>query len=154
MRRLTSIFSLGAGALIGSALLAFAQNYSIPWYTIAGGGGTSSNGVYSVSGTIGQPAAGTLSGGSYSLTGGFWGIIAAVQTPGSPTLTITAKSGNQVVLSWPAPAAGFFLQSDPALGNTNWATVNTNTYPIVTTNGFNTVTLPVSGNQFFRLILP
>jgi hypothetical protein len=24
----------------------------------------------------------------------------------------------------------------------------------VTTNGFNTVTLPVSGNQFFRLILP
>ena len=32
----------------------FAQSYSIDWYKIAGGGGTSTGGVYSVSGTIGQ----------------------------------------------------------------------------------------------------
>ena len=33
---------------------AFAQTYSIDWYKVAGGGGTSTGGVYSVSGTIGQ----------------------------------------------------------------------------------------------------
>src|SRR6266446_8892605 len=71
-----------------SFLLAFiplsrAQQYSIDWYTIDGGGGTSTGGVYSVSGTIGQPDAGTMSGGNYSLAGGFWGLIAAVQTAGA-----------------------------------------------------------------------
>jgi hypothetical protein len=154
MRCLTALLSLGAVVLIGSATIARAQSYSINWYTIAGGGGTSTNGGYSLSGTIGQAAAGTLSGGNYSLTGGFWGIIAAVQTPGAPTLTIATASGNHVVISWPAPSTGYFLQSDPTLGNTNWVAVNTNTYPVVVTNGINAVTLPVSGNQYFRLILP
>jgi hypothetical protein len=56
---------------------------------VAGGGGTSTGGVYAVSGTIGQlDASGTMTGGSYSLTGGFWALY-AVQTPGAPTLTIT-----------------------------------------------------------------
>ena len=36
----------------------FTQQYSIGWYKIAGGGGASSGGVYSVNGTIGQPDAG------------------------------------------------------------------------------------------------
>jgi hypothetical protein len=39
-------------------LPAFAQSYSIDWYKVAGGGGVSTGGVYSVSGTIGQPEAG------------------------------------------------------------------------------------------------
>ena len=33
---------------------ATAQSYSIDWYKIAGGGGTSTGGTYQVSGTIGQ----------------------------------------------------------------------------------------------------
>ena len=37
--------------------LAWAQQYSVDWYKVAGGGGTSTNGQYSVSGTIGQPDA-------------------------------------------------------------------------------------------------
>src|SRR5262245_40374580 len=53
------------------SLFTRAQNYSVDWHTIAGGGGTSTGGVYSVSGTVGQPDAGTMSGGSYSLAGGF-----------------------------------------------------------------------------------
>ena len=49
-----------------------AQQYSIDWHTIDGGGGASTGGVYSVSGTIGQPdAGGPLTGGSFSLIGGF-----------------------------------------------------------------------------------
>ena len=46
------------------------------------GGGTSSGGMFTVSGTIGQPDAGTLSGGEYTLRGGFWtGSAAANPCP-------------------------------------------------------------------------
>ncbi|MEZ6317388.1 MAG: hypothetical protein R3B49_01350 [Phycisphaerales bacterium] len=47
--------------------------YVIDWYTMDGGGGTSSGGVYELSGTIGQPdAAPPLAGGAYDLEPGFW----------------------------------------------------------------------------------
>jgi len=70
MKKLILLF----GLLIPS--LAFAQQYSIDWYKVAGGGGTSIGGTYAVSGTIGQPdAGGPLSGGNYSVTGGFWSLI-------------------------------------------------------------------------------
>jgi len=58
---------IGLVAVTGMALSANAQ-YSINWYKIAGGGGTSSNGSYSVSGTIGQPdASGAMTGGQYAV---------------------------------------------------------------------------------------
>ena len=47
-------------------------DYSIPWYTIDGGGGTSSGGSYELSGTIGQPDAGYLYESPYEVLGGFW----------------------------------------------------------------------------------
>ena len=37
-----------------------AQNYTVDWMTVDGGGGTSTGGVYSVTGTIGQPDAGVM----------------------------------------------------------------------------------------------
>jgi hypothetical protein len=48
--------------------------YDLTWNVIAGGGGTSTGGAYSLSGTIGQSDASPvpLSGGSYTLNGGFW----------------------------------------------------------------------------------
>ena len=77
----------------------FAQSYSIDWFTIDGGGGTSTGGVYSVSGTIGQPDAGpTMSGGNFTVDGGFWGLIAAVQTPGAPLLSIARTTTNTVAI--------------------------------------------------------
>jgi hypothetical protein len=64
--------ALATAALLASASASFAQ-YTISWYTIDGGGGTSSSGALSLSGTIGQhDAGGPLTGGTYSLTGGFW----------------------------------------------------------------------------------
>jgi len=51
-----------------------AQSYAITWWTIDGGGGTSTGGGYTLSGTIGQPDAGTMTDGSYTLVGGFWGF--------------------------------------------------------------------------------
>src|SRR5258705_2546512 len=52
--------------------------YSIDWFTIDGGGGTSTGGVYSVSGTIGQPDANAqpMTAGNFSLVGGFWSLFA------------------------------------------------------------------------------
>ncbi|MBK8986683.1 MAG: hypothetical protein IPM39_11475 [Chloroflexi bacterium] len=46
---------------------------SIPWWTVDGGGGTSSSSVFTVSGAAGQFDAGQqMTGGSFTLTGGFW----------------------------------------------------------------------------------
>lgn len=46
-----------------------------------GPSGSGSAGIYSISSSIGQPAAGEVSAGSYTLGGGFWGggVIVPVQ---------------------------------------------------------------------------
>jgi hypothetical protein len=46
--------------------------YEINWYTIDGGGGLSSGGLYTLTGTIGQPDSAYSVGGNYELLGGFW----------------------------------------------------------------------------------
>ncbi len=130
----------------------FAQQYSIDWHKIAGGGGTSTGGQYSLSGTIGQQDAGSaISGGNYSLTGGFWALY-ALQTVGAPTLFIT-QSGNKVILSWAAPATGFLLENNGNLAVSNgWSTVSPAPF---STNGFNYVTNTIApGNKFYRLHHP
>jgi hypothetical protein len=126
-----------------------AQNYNIDWYTVAGGGDTSTGGVYAVSGTIGQhDAGGPMTGGNYSLAGGFWALISAIQTPGLPPLVIT-HSGQNVIVSWP-DTGSYTLQQNATLAvPTGWAASG---YTITTANGTNsiTITLP-TGNLFFRL---
>ena len=130
-------------------LRAVGQTYSIDWHKIAGGGGTSTGGTYSISGTIGQHDASTpLTGGPYSLTGGFWAIISAVQTPGLPNLTIT-HSGNNVIVSWPNTGS-YTLQQNPNVADpAGWTT---SAYPINLTSSTNSITLSSpTGNLFFRL---
>jgi len=138
------------GLLISTT--SFAQQYSIGWYKIAGGGGTSTNGQYAVTGTIGQhDASAAMTGGNYSLTGGFWSLISVVQTAGAPTLAIT-RSGNSVVVSWPV-MAGYILQQNNNLSATAGWTTSTNS--ITTSNGTNSITItPPAGNLFFRLANP
>jgi hypothetical protein len=84
-------------ALFGSvwmcATSAHAQSYSIDWFTIDGGGGTSTGGVYSVSGTLGQADAGEASGGNYSLIGGFWGAIQTPVSVGSVIIKVWVVGG-------------------------------------------------------------
>ena len=104
-----------AGLITSAALSVSAQNYSIDWYTIDGGGGTSSGGTYTLTGTIGQPDAGFHTGGSYTLVGGFWGAF-AVQQVGMPTLYIRPAGPNQVTISWDPAIAGFSLQENNDLG--------------------------------------
>jgi len=144
--------ALVAFAACFSASTASAQSYTIDWYKIAGGGGTSTGGTYAVSGTIGQPdASGAMSGGNYSVTGGFWALIQVVQTPGAPTLYVS-HAGNVVTVYWQnvsgwnlrqygnltTPIASWPYSSSPTLtGGTNYLSL-TNT----------------TGNVFFRLSNP
>ena len=84
-------------------LRASGQTYSVDWYKIAGGGGTSTGGTFTVSGTIGQHDAGVpMAGGKFSLTGGFWSLINVVQMPGVPKLIIVTNGPNSVKILWPA----------------------------------------------------
>jgi hypothetical protein len=62
---------LSASVLV-AAPAAPADNFSISWWTVDGGGGASQGGPYALSGSIGQADAGSAAGGNYILTGGFW----------------------------------------------------------------------------------
>ena len=147
MKRIILLFSL----LI--PVVSFAQTYSIDWYKIAGGGGTSTGATYQVTGTIGQPDASTgMTGGNYNLTGGFWSLISVVQTAGVPNLIIVPNGPNSVKILWPNTGS-FTLQQNANLVSANgWTTSG---YSITTANGTNSITItPPTGNLFFRLSHP
>ena len=133
-------------------VIGFAQSYSVDWYKIAGGGGTSTNAQYVVSGTIGQPDASmAMSSGQYSVSGGYWSLINVVQTAGLPNLIIT-HAGSTVTVSWPNTGSYTLQQSANLASVNNWATSG---YSITTANGTNSITLTSpTGNLFFRLSNP
>lgn len=109
---------IGLALTIGSVR---AQTYHLNWSAIGSGGGIASGGVFSVSGTIGQPDIGaTMSGGQYSLVSGFWALPSAVQTPGAPTLAIANTPPGSVTISWQPPNASFTLQFSDSLPPTTW----------------------------------
>jgi hypothetical protein len=70
----TGIFFMTFLIILTLAATTQAHSYDITWWTVDGGGGTSTGGGYTLSGTIGQPDAGTMTGGGYTLVGGFWGF--------------------------------------------------------------------------------
>jgi hypothetical protein len=134
-------------SMVALCASARAQSFTIDWFTIDGGGGTSTGGVYSVNGTIGQPdAGGPMTNGQYSVPGGFWALPQAVQVVGAPTLTIApATSGNATIL-WTTATPGFVLQESSTLaaGWTNAASGATNPVTVPTT-------VPA---KFYRLFKP
>jgi hypothetical protein len=139
--------------LLITTLSSHAQNFSIDWFTIDGGGSTSTGGLYWLSGTIGQPGANPLplTGGNFSLVGGFWPLF-AVQTPGAPLLTIRLTPNHTAIVSWPSPSPGFTLQHNADLNTTNWVGAP----QTVTDNGTNKFIIvdPPVGNRFYRLFKP
>lgn len=122
--------------------------YSIEWYTIDSGGGTSTGGLYTVSGTLGQSDAGeeALSGSGFSLTGGFWAIY-AIQTPGAPFLNIVVSGPDEVTISWAPYDHEWILQEAPFLESASWTnSPSHSTNPVVIS-----VTQPMT---FYRLKKP
>jgi hypothetical protein len=139
-----------AGLCVGPALSA--QNIDIGRFKIAGGGGTSAGGEYSLRGSIGQcDASPAMNGGNLTVFGGFWSLVSVVQTPGAPVLSITL-AGTDAILSWPSPASGFVLQENSQLKTSNWTAVGVNPRGI----GLNLqVTVPANaGRRFYRLQKP
>ena len=134
--------------LSGMTVSLFAQSYSIDWQKIAGGGGTSTGGVYSVSGTIGQPdAGGPMTGGSYSLSGGFWSLISVVQTPGAPPLAIS-HAASTVTVYWHNVSGWTLQQNSSVTAPLGWSASS----GVTTANGTNYLNLvSPTGNLFFRL---
>ena len=137
------------GLMLWLAPLALpAQTYSIDWYKVAGGGGTSTGGVYSVSGTIGQyDTGGPLTNGVYSLTGGFWALPVAVQTTNAPTLAILPAAPGWATISWTPATPGFVLQETTSLSPSNW--INS---PSGATNPITVPAVPPA--KFYRLHKP
>ncbi len=138
--------------LVGGATLTVQAQYAINWFTIDGGGGQSAGGVYTLASTIGQPDAGKLTGSSNALHGGFWGIVAGIQTPNAPLLTIRRTATNTVAVSWPSPSTGFVLQQNPDSNTANWG----DAAQAPTDNGTTKTVIvdPPAGNMFFRLRKP
>ena len=131
-----------------------AQSYSIDWFKIAGGGGTSAGGAYQVSGTIGQhDAGGPMTNGQYSLTGGFWSHhhrrADARRAAAHDHLQLSTPT---VTVSWPSSATNYVLQQNSDLTTANWMPTG---LPVTTNGATVSVTIsPPAGNLFFRLNSP
>jgi len=80
MKRLALIVTVALCLILVTSLtLAAVDAFTLPWWTVDGGGGTSTGGGYSLHATMGQPDAGLLQGGNFTLAGGYLGGAAAPQ---------------------------------------------------------------------------
>ena len=145
-----TIRCLGAVSLMALAIgpAALAQSYSVTSHTISGGGGRSTNGQFTVAGTIGQhDASNAMTNGQYSATGGFWVMPQVIQTPGAPTLAIVRAGPGQATISWTPATPGFVLQENLNLGTTNWVNSPSGATNPITVNA-------VPPRKFYRLFKP
>lgn len=125
------------------------DNFSIDWFTIDGGGGSMSGGVFVLDGTTGQPDAGpvTLASGTQFIKGGFWALDFSALGNLAPTLQLQQTGFSELTLSWYPDTPGFLLQQSLTLTPDSWTT-------LPSTPG-NPAILPMSGDHlFFRLIKP
>ena len=144
---------LWAAGIIFAALSAGAQT-NITWQTTDGGGGTSTGGIFTLQGTVGQPDGGeAMQGGNFELQGGFWALVELVQTEGAPPLRIADISTVSVTLAWPvAGAEGFQLQHSGSLVDPDWTTVSGT--PSVVGDEYQLTTGPVVVKHYYRLQKP
>jgi hypothetical protein len=147
MKKMILLLSL----LVCATTTGLAQPFSIDWFKIAGGGGTSTNAQFNLSGTIGQhDASPQMSGGNFALTSGYWALFAVRQTPGAPPLSIN-HSDNTVTVYW-QDVSGWSLQQNSRVNAPGaWSASN----GVTLSNGTNYLTLvSPPGNLFFRLAHP
>lgn len=124
-----------------------AQPFAIDWHTVDGGGGSSTGGVFTLTGTIGQPDSGVATGGSFLLTGGLWILPVAVQNTNGPTLYIVPAIPGTATVFWDPTSPGFVLQSSPSLDPPDWSPAPSGTN--------NPAAIPALGPaRFYRLLKP
>jgi hypothetical protein len=143
------LLSISVAFYIATLSTSLAPSYSLDWHTMDGGGGTSTGGVYSVSGTIGQSDAGAaMTNGQYSVAGGFWALPHAVQTDGAPTLIIAKGAPGLASISWtPATGTNWVLQERLSLTSGSWTNAPS--------GATNPITVPATvPAKFYRLFKP
>jgi hypothetical protein len=144
--------------LVAAAVtVARAQNYGVDWSTITGGGGASTAGVYTITGTLSQPTIARVNSSDFTIDGGFLSIVAAIQEPGAPLLSVRHTQTNTVVVSWPMTWPGFALLENSDLSTTNWVQVTTPLVVVVTsqTTAEKQVIVPTPmGKRFYQLSKP
>lgn len=70
---LLGLLVIGSLLGVGVGLAQSGGGFTLDWFSVDGGGGTSGGGAFALSGAIGQPdAAGTMTGSDFTLAGGFW----------------------------------------------------------------------------------
>ena len=121
--------------------------YTIDWFTMDGGGGSGTAGSFAMGGTLGQIDATSGSAGSVVFLGGYWSAIAEEL----PLLRIFRFERN-IILTWPDPSPGFFLEGTPDLVVPNWNKVPID--PVVVEDEKQVIWGPPVGNYFFRLHRP
>jgi hypothetical protein len=112
--------------LLWPAAVGAAASLSIDWYTVDGGGGSSTAPGLELTGTIGQPDAGAVgtASGSFGIEGGFWGpYVEAAQSEAVP-LAIRITNPDAILLSWPASGSDYRVQKTYALP-ADWETLPT-----------------------------
>ena len=118
---------------------AVAQPYEVSWWTVDGGGGSSTGGPYVLTGTAGQPdAGGPFAGSPFGLHSGFWSLAAGGSIGPQADLDITKTDGQAssvpgqtvtytIVASNHGPSAvtGATVSDTPpaALSGVNWSCV-------------------------------
>ena len=124
-------------------------------FVFSGGGGSSTNTRFGVTGTIGQKEGDKeLSGGRFTVKPGFWSTIGLVQLPGSPLLELH-RVGADVVIRWPATSAaqGFVLEQSNFVGpSAVWIAVPASGDNVGAFLQLNVV--PQAGARFYRLRRP
>jgi hypothetical protein len=121
----------------------------ITWWTVdAGGGQSSSGGVYAVVATVGQPDAGReLAGGPYVLQGGYWAAPSSDSMAVPPQLTIRPGVLGTAIISWAPSSPGYVLQHSTSLAPSSW-----NNAP---SGAANPVVVPVNvPARYYRLVRP
>ena len=121
------VIIIGLTSLAGDELGVPEGTFDLSWFTIDGGGATSSAATYELQGTVGQPDAGTpMTGGSFSLTGGFWpgidssekGLCVADVAPAGGNGIVNVDDLLLIINSW-GPCSGCPTDIAPAGGDAN-----------------------------------
>lgn len=86
-----ALICLVALALLAASGVLAQGDYALTWWTVDGGGGTNSNGGYTLSSTIGQADTAAWGDGEYRLLGGFWPGGEPVGSPYTVFLPIILK---------------------------------------------------------------
>ena len=114
--RLVFLAVLLVGFVVTPARL-FGADFAVGQGVMSSGGGTSTNGTFSITGIIGQSDAGArLMGGVFAVEGGFWGAVTLLQTPGLPLSLQLLQASSTLVFSWPVTGETYVLESSPVVG--------------------------------------